>query len=72
MRINTRSAIGRDDHEPIGRLFTCAPLGTLSPDPWDFSLWARGRIRDQATLYSYNVASCPWAGAALGLGPQTR
>jgi hypothetical protein len=43
-RINTRSATRRDVRESIGRLFTCVPLGTLSPDPWDFSLWARDRI----------------------------
>ncbi len=44
-------------------------LGTLSPDPWDFSPWARGRIKDKATLDSDNVASCPWADTALGLLP---
>jgi hypothetical protein len=27
---------------------------------------------EQATWYRHNVASCPWAPAALGLGPQTR
>ena len=30
-RINTQSATRRDAHEPIGGLFTCAFLGTLSP-----------------------------------------
>jgi hypothetical protein len=25
-------------------------LGTLSPDPWDFPLWARGRIRGKGDV----------------------
>jgi hypothetical protein len=49
-RINTRSATGRDSREPIGRLFSCVLLGTLSPDPWDLALWARGRYRGEGDV----------------------
>jgi YD repeat-containing protein len=44
-RIDMRSATRPKDHEPAGRLFTFVLPGTLSPDPWDFPLWARGRIK---------------------------
>lgn len=49
-RINTQSATRRDARGPIGRVFTCALLGTLSPGPWDLALWARGRIRGEGDV----------------------
>ena len=42
---------GLNDREPTGRLFTWVLLGTLSPDPWDLPLGARGRIGDKATWH---------------------
>jgi hypothetical protein len=64
-----RSATRRDGREPIGRLFPCVPLGTLSPDPWDLALWARGRIRGEGDVVQtqHRLLSLGRSGARVGL-----
>jgi hypothetical protein len=46
--------------------------GRCPPTPGIFRFGPEAGREEKATLDRHHIASCPWAGAALGLGPQTR
>jgi len=39
-----------DGNEPSGRVFSCDLPGTLSPAPWDFSLWTTSMERGEGDV----------------------